>query len=101
MEHQNEAGTPGFLYEEERIYLLDEDGKLVAEVTFPAESETTANLNHTFVDVSLRGQGIADQLLRAAADRLRGKGKRIVPTCSYAVKWFEKNSGYADLLARE
>ncbi len=88
-----------FIYEPNRIYMADESGKVLAEVTFPAVSDTTVNINHTFVDDSLRGQGVAAQLVRAAADHLRAEGKKAMPTCSYAVKWFEKNPDYADVLA--
>lgn len=86
-----------FLYEENRIFYKDETGRMVAEVTFPAVSQNIVNINHTFVDDSLRGQGIAARLLKAAAEKLRAEGKRAYPTCSYAVKWFEKNTDYSDV----
>ena len=70
-----------------RIFARDENGKLLAEVTFP-EREGVAVINHTFVDDSLRGQGIAGQLLQAVADTLRREGRKARPTCSYAVHWF-------------
>ena len=76
-----------FLIEKNRISLNDKDGRLVAEV------------NHPFVDESLRGQGIADKLLTTAADILREEHKKAYPTCSFAVKWFERHSDYADILA--
>lgn len=88
-----------FKHEPNRIYLVDDTGSLLAEVTFPAVSDSVVNINHTFVDDSLRGQGVAAQLLKAAADALRAGQKKAVPTCSYAVKWFEKNPDYADVLA--
>lgn len=56
-----------FRKEPGRIFSTDETGKLLAEVTFP-EREGVAVINHTFVDGSLRGQGVAGQLLRAVAD---------------------------------
>lgn len=81
---------------DESIY-TDENGKLVAEVTYPAVSPKVAEINHTFVDDSLRGQGIAGQLLKACAERLRSEGRRAIPTCSYAKGWFEKNKDYSDV----
>ena len=60
----------------------------MAEVTFP-EQEGVAVIDHTFVDGSLRGQGIAGQLLRAGADTLLQDGRKTRPTCSYAIHWFE------------
>ena len=57
-----------------------------------------AGVGHTFVDDTLRGQGVAGQLLRAAADQIRAEGKRARATCSYAEIWFERHPEEADLL---
>lgn len=87
-----------FVAESNRIYCEDAQGKMVAEVTFPDINYHVVNLNHTFVDDSLRGQGIAAKLMTQAAEQIRSSGKKVIPTCSYAVKWFEKNTQYADIL---
>lgn len=86
-----------FQHEENRIFALDPSGKLIAEVTFPV-SDGFAVIDHTFVDDSLRGQGIAGQLLTSAAEQIRNSGLKAKPVCSYAVKWFEKHSEYSDIL---
>lgn len=86
-----------FRKEPGRIFAVDAAGKLLAEVTFP-EREGVAVINHTFVDGSLRGQGIAGQLLRVVADILRQDGRKARPTCSYAVHWFETHPEEQDLL---
>lgn len=88
-----------FRYGPNRIFAEDGTGMLLAEVTFPDAEPGVWNLNHTFVDDSLRGQGIAGKLVKAAADKARESGVKVRPTCSYAVKWFEKNTDYADILA--
>jgi predicted GNAT family acetyltransferase len=87
-----------FIHESNRIYKKDMDGKVVAEVTFPSAGNDVVNINHTFVDGSLRGQGIAGKLMEETADQLRKEGKKAVLTCSYAISWFEKNEQYKDLL---
>lgn len=89
-----------FIYEPYRIYCEDENGKLLAEITFPSLDSQTANINHTFVDDSLRGQGVAGRLMQAAVDTLRTQGKKVLPTCSYAANWFGKHPEYEDLLNR-
>lgn len=86
---------------EGRIFALGEDGKVLAEVTFPTGPDGVADINHTFVDESLRGQGVASQLLRAAADQIRAQGKKTKLTCSYAVTWFEKHPEEQDLVVKE
>ena len=45
----------------ERIFVQGEDGKLLAEITFPTGEDGVADINHTFVDESLRGRGVAGQ----------------------------------------
>ena len=87
-----------FQYERERIFALDEQGKLVAEVTFPV-SEGVADIDHTFVDASLRGQGAAGRLVEAAVAQLRRRDMKAVPTCSYAQRWFQDHPEQGDLLA--
>ena len=86
-----------FQHERERIFALDEQGKMVAEVTFPV-SEGVADIDHTFVDQSLRGQGVAGQLLDAAVRQIRMEGLRAKATCSYAAKWFKEHPDQSDLL---
>ena len=86
-----------FQHERERIFALDEQGKLVAEVTFPV-SEGVADIDHTFVEQSLRAQGVAGQLLDAAVRQIRMEGLRAKATCSYAAKWFKEHPDHSDLL---
>lgn len=87
-----------FQREKGRVFALDEAGKLLAEVTFPTGADGVAEIDHTFVDSSLRGQGIAGQLLNEAVKVLRQEGKKARPVCSYAVTWFEKHPEHSDLL---
>ncbi len=87
-----------FKQESNRIYLENEEGSMIAEVTFPAISEQVVNINHTFVDDSLRGQGIAGKLMEEVVKQLKAENKKASLTCSYAIKWFEKNKQYRDLI---
>lgn len=87
-----------FKHESNRIFLENEEGKTIAEVTFPEASDNKVNIDRTFVDGSLRGQGVADKLLTELAAELKSKNKKAVPTCSYAVGWFEKHPEYQDLV---
>lgn len=87
-----------FTYNPNQIALFHSDNNLLAEVTFPAVDQNTVNINHTFVDDSLRGQGVAGQLMKAVAEQLRSQGKKAILTCSYAIKWFEKHPEYNDLV---
>jgi predicted GNAT family acetyltransferase len=86
-----------FIVEQNRIYKYGEHGKILAQILFPDVGNGTVAITHTFVDVSMRGQGIADQLMSTAVMEIQAKGKRVKAVCSYAINWFEKHPEYNDL----
>jgi len=86
-----------FLYEKERIYANDNEGNLLAEVTFPIR-DGVAYINHTFVDRSLRGQGVAAKLMVLLSSHLKKENLKAIPTCSYAVEWSRQNPDAFDLV---
>ena len=47
------------------------------------------NIFHTWVPEPLRGQGVADALMRACQGWCQQQGYQLVATCSYAVRWLE------------
>lgn len=82
-----------FITEKDRIYATDESGKMIAEVTFPTVDGVSV-IDHTFVDPSLRGQGVAGKLVELAAGTILKNGNKIAATCPYAVTWFERHPEY-------
>jgi predicted GNAT family acetyltransferase len=62
-----------YIVEENRIYLPDDNGKVLAEIVFEKIDEKTYNISHTFVDDSLRGQGIGSELVEKAITYLTAK----------------------------
>ena len=89
-----------FKQDENKIYLTDPDGKTIAEVNIPEKEPGVRDIERTFVDDSLRGQGIADKLLTAVVDRLQNEGKKAIPSCSYAVKWFGNHPEHEGLVKK-
>lgn len=85
-------------HENHRIYAIDQGGRVIAEITFPAVSDKTVDIDHTFVDPSLRGQGVADSLMRAAVADIRVKGMKTRTSCPYAQNWFLKHEEFSDML---
>lgn len=81
-----------------RFYLGDSDNPR-AEITFETVDENRWSVSHTFVEGSLRGQGMAEQLLDAVADLARREGKKLEATCSYALKQLRTNAKYRDVVA--
>lgn len=90
-----------FQKRQDRIWLEDASGREIAFVSFPARDGDTVEITSTVVDKSLQGQGMAGKLLEALAAELRSDGRKAIPTCSYAVKWFAQHPEQADLLGNE
>ena len=82
-----------FITEKDRIYATDPSGNVIAEVTFPSE-DGVSTIDHTFVDPSLRGEGIAGKLVKLAADKILAEGNKRAATCSDAVAWFKRHPEY-------
>ena len=51
-----------FKFGNNKIYLTDDNGKEVAVITYFYQEEDVIAVDYTFVDESLRGQGIAREL---------------------------------------
>ena len=80
--------------------LNDENERMIAEITYAPYGEDKVIANHTYVDSSLSGQGIAEMLLDRLVEEMREEGKKIVPRCSYVVAMFDrKREKYADIKA--
>ncbi len=78
--------TRNYITEENRIYLPNEDWNILAEIDFEKIDEKTYNISRTFVDDSLRGQGIGSELVEKAITYLTSKWYKVSATCSYAKK---------------
>ncbi len=79
-----------FITEENRIICI-EDEKQVGEVCFPETEKGVYDINHTFVDSSMQGKGIAAQLVALAIEEIKRKGGKITASCSYAKRYMEKS----------
>ena len=88
----------GIITGDYKVEYFDENQEKKGEVTFPPIDKDTVNINHTFVDSSLRGMGMAGKLMEAAARQIQKEGKKAVLSCSYAIKWFDSHEEYKDIL---
>jgi len=81
------------------FYIEGEDGRL-AELTFSAAPDgQLVILEHTEVDESLRGQGIARRLVEAAVNWARDQNIKLVPVCPFAKAVFDREPAFGDVLA--
>ena len=73
----------------------DENGRVIAEITYATTSNPNVVLaDHTFVDSSLRGQGVAGKLLDVLVKDMADQNKKIKASCSYVVKKFQEDSSF-------
>lgn len=69
------------------------DGERLAYLKF-VNIDNVYSLNSTFVDPSLRGQGIAAKLMDEMIAVLQENNATCIPVCSYTLSWFEKHPEY-------
>ncbi|WP_407310071.1 GNAT family N-acetyltransferase [Desulfosporosinus sp. SB140] len=88
-------------YEERRIFGTDEKGELMCETTFVLKKNGELNIDHTYVNPILRGQGVAGKMMVVVAEHLREKGLKASATCSYANIWLRRHEElYSDILSQ-
>ena len=75
-----------YIIEENRIYLPDENGNILAEINFEKIDDSSYDIKRTFVDDSVRWQGIGGELVEKAMNYLISKWYKVSATCSYAKK---------------
>lgn len=79
------------------FFALNNAGERIAEISYIWRSEQQIIANHTWVDDSLRGQGVARQLLDVLVEFAREKKLKIIPTCSYVDVMFRRDKSLADV----
>ena len=80
-------------------FFIERDGRHIAEITYQYQDDHTILADHTWVDLTLRGQGVACQLLDILVAFAREKQLKIVPTCSYVDVMFQREAEFADVVA--
>ena len=83
---------------ENNVQYLADDGTVLGEVTFPSCGDGIVDINHTFVDGCCAGRA-SRASCSPCSSRAREERAARHPSCSYAVRWFEKHAEYAHLLA--
>lgn len=81
-----------------KFYIGETEDQIIAEITYIFINKEAINVNHTFVDPSLRGEGIARKLMDEVVIYAKENNLKIKPTCSYAVKVFPRYPEYEELI---
>lgn len=77
-----------------------DDEKFIGESTY-AKSDKVWIIDHTFVEKSYGGQGIAGRLVAKLVEEARKNDIKIIPLCSFAKREFKLKKEYLDVLLKE
>ena len=90
-----------YTYLDHEIYIMKDDHNYLLHVTFPLYEIGVVNINHTFVDPSLRGQGVASKMMHETMKFLQSTDLKVVATCPYAVVWLKKHKEYQAMIRQD
>jgi len=82
--------------ENKKFYIKIDDQECLLQ--YIEIDEQTLDFAHTYVPPALRGQGLAGQVLKEAAEFAKKQNKKVIPSCSYAYHFFSRHSEYKDLV---
>ena len=71
-----------------------EGGRTLAFIHWTTLNAHTIAADHTFVDESLRGQGVGKKLLDALAAHAAAQGWKIRAVCPFVQTWFARSGEY-------
>lgn len=81
------------------VFHIRHDGKQVGEMTYSRTNPSLVVVDHTYVDPTLRGHGLAQQLQDAMVAWARETNTKVIPVCSYVKLQFDRNPAIRDVLA--
>jgi uncharacterized protein len=84
--------------EKSRKYYTVVDGQ-ESVCEYGEAGERTLNFWHTFVPPSLRGRGIADELVRQALEDALARGYKVIPSCWFVRVYIQRHARYQPLVA--
>lgn len=79
------------------VFYIGKPGKFQAELSYTLAGPNKMIIDHTRVDDSLRGQGIAQQLVERAVAFARDKKFKVLPLCPYANGQFKRHPEWQDI----
>lgn len=89
IEHEIDGAKGGFI--------IEQDDEIIAEMTYSRDDDKMI-IDRTWVDDSLRGQGIARKLLDQAIELARDDKLKVVPRCSYVRAQMQQHEELRDVL---
>ena len=75
-------------------------GPVEARIDYKKESDNVYNLIHTIVPKEAQGQGVAQKLVEFALETAKKESAKIIATCPYVKRWFEKHPEEKEILLK-
>src|SRR6476660_8378827 len=79
------------------LFFVEQDGNILAEMTYSMANPHKMIIKHTEVSDELRGQSVGLQLVRTAVEYARTHDIKIVPLCPFANSIFKKKPEFEDV----
>jgi len=79
-------------------FFIEENGEIIAEMTYVFAGEDKFIIDHTEVFPAGEGKGLGKKLVSAAVDFARDQKMKIMPLCPFAKSVIEKTVAYHDVL---
>ena len=92
IQHKAEGSKGMFFYEE--------NGEILAKMTYSMAGETRMIIDHTHVDEVLKGKSVGMQLLNKAVDFAQANKLEVLPLCPFAAAMFKKKPEIQDVLRK-
>lgn len=80
-----------YITQSDWIYMTDDEWNILAEITFEQVDNKTYNIDHTFVEESMRGQWIADELVQKAQEYIKRQWFSVTASCPFAKRWLKNH----------
>ena len=71
----------------------------IAYVEYEPAGEGIYRLTHTIVPPAFEGQGIGRELVESTLEALRERGVRIIPECTFIIRYIQRHPEWEPLLA--
>ena len=81
-----------------KFFVGDNEDEPLGEINYHVTEEGQLDVDRTFVSDELRGQGLAQDLLKRMIEFAREENKQIIPTCPYVKRKMEADEAYQDVL---
>lgn len=84
-----------------RHFITDEQGNMLAELTYAVRHPDTMVVDYTQVTDDMRHQNIGHELVEAVAEHARAKGRHIIPVCPFVRTVMAEDGSYKDIVRNE